>query len=147
MTGELADKVIENRLGTVPLTQKMKGELSNENGFGTAPLTHNVSQESEECVCEQMSDMGNGFGIGGILTTRLAKEPNNANQDIECQELNVDNLGTKQAPTMSPTKVHKVAKLGLGLATEVRLGLNRNNVIMKSMSGVKSSTGSPRATT
>ena len=84
--------------------------------------------------------------FGETLTKRLAKEPDNANQDIECHKLNVDNLGAKQATKMSPTKVHKEAKLGLGLATEIRLGLNKNNVIMKSMSGVKSSTGTPKAT-
>ena len=32
---------------------------------------------------------------------------------------------------MSQTQVHKAAKLGLGLATELRLGLNKNDVIMK----------------
>ena len=82
------------------------------------PSLDNIQTEVYELnLCEQLSDMGNGFGIGGTLTTGLAKEPDNANTEIECQELNVDNLGAKQATKLSPTQVHKAAKLGLGMAT------------------------------
>ena len=82
---------------------------------------------------KQVHSVDKGVGIGKTLTT------DNANNEIECHEINVENPGVQQASKMSQTQVHKAAKLGLGLATELRL-------IIKSMSGVKSSTGSPKVT-
>ena len=47
------------------------------------PSLDNIQTEVYELnLCEQLSDMGNGFGIGGTLTTGLSKDPDNANTDI-----------------------------------------------------------------
>ena len=130
---------IEDRVGTGTINETLSV-------VGTT-ITYIQTEVCELIMCKQVHSVGNGVGIGETLTTVLAKEPDTANNKIECHERNVENQGVQQATKMSQTQVNKAAKLGLEFATELRLGLNKNNVIMKSMSGVKSLTGSPKVTT
>ena len=98
-------------------------------------------------LCESKSSMDSGVGIAVTLTTGIAKVTDNDNIGVDCNKIPVENTGAQQAADMYLTQVYKAAKIGLGLATEVRMGLKGNNKIMKCMSGAKSSTGSPKAKT
>ena len=61
-----------------------------------------------------MHSVDNRVGICETLTTGLAKEPDNANNEIDCHERNVDKQGDQKTTKMSQTQGHKATRLVLG---------------------------------
>ena len=121
-------------------------KTNNETLYVRGQTASNVQTKIRELnMCETMYGIDSGVGIAVTLTTGLAKATDNVNSGVDSNEIIVENTGAQQAADMYLTQVHKAAKIGLGLATEVRMGLKGNNEIMKCMSGAKSSTGSPKA--
>ena len=140
--------ILETGVATVTDIGGIYGnEANNDTLYVGGQTANNVQAKIRELnMREMVNDMDIGFGIAVPLTTRLAKISDNVSGGVESNEIIVENTGIQQTANMHQTKVHK-AKVGLGLATITRVGLNAKNEIMKCTSGAQSLTGSPKTKT